>query len=218
MPPKMPQLPEESNHKVVNGLPLAKSARSIDKRVVLLVMAGGIIGALCAFKLTRHYAPPGRIASRSVSMPAPAVELYDQSAPSKIVRLEAYLGRQRVLVVFFDGQAGAHASTTLGYLRDNWKRLRHANIQVIAISAALPQDNRKDIARYGDFPFPLLSDPDFHVHRDWGRIDVKTTKPLPDLILVDRKGWIASSGDSGTPLVANDWKSLVENQIAANDI
>ena len=71
-----------------------------------------------------------------------------------------------------------YASPTLGYLRDHWKRLRHANIQVIAISTALPQDNRKDIAKYGDFPFPLLSDPDFHVHRDWGRFDVKTARPF----------------------------------------
>ena len=68
---------------------------------------------------------------------------------------------------------------------------------MIAISTALPQDNRKDIAKYGDFPFPLLSDPDFHVHRDWGRIDVKTARPLSGLILVDRKGWITSSGESG---------------------
>ena len=78
--------------------------------------------------------------------PAPEIELYDQSSPSRIVRLEAYLGRQRVIVVFFDGPAGAHSSTMLSYLRENWNRLRQANIYVMAISTALPQENRKDIA------------------------------------------------------------------------
>ena len=168
MPLKTYQLLEESNHKVVNGLPLANSVRTIDKRLVLLVMAGGIIGGLCTFKLTRHYAPPGALRCALFRYLPPRSNFTIKSAPSKIVRLEAYLGRQRVFVVFFEGQAGAYASPTLGYLRHHWKRLRHANIQVIAISTALPQDNRKDIAKYGDFPFPLLSDPDFHVHRDWG--------------------------------------------------
>ena len=116
MPLKTYQLLEESNHKVVNGLPLANSVRTIDKRLVLLVMAGGIIGGLCTFELTRHYAASGALHAPPLSIPAPAIELYDQSAPSKIVRLEAYLGRQRVFVVFFEGQAGAHASPTLGYL------------------------------------------------------------------------------------------------------
>jgi peroxiredoxin len=202
----------------VNGLRLANSVRIIDKRLLLLATAAGIIGGLCAFKLGRHYPPPGRIAARAASMPAPAVELYDQSSPSRIVRLEAYLGRQRVLVVFYDGQAGPHASTILDYLRDNWNRLRHANIQVIAISTALPQENRRETAQYGDFPFPLLSDPDFRVHRIWGRIDAKTGRPLFGLFLVDRKGWTTASGDSGVPLATNDWKSLVESQIASHEI
>jgi peroxiredoxin len=212
------RLPEEFRNIAANELPLANGARMLDRRLQWLAFAGGLIGVLCAFKLTRHYAPPSHIAPRGVSTPAPAIELYDQSAPSKIVRLETYLGRQRVLVVFFDGAAGAHSSDVLSYLRDNWQRLRHATIQVIAVSTALPQDNRKDIARYGDFPFPLLSDPDFHVHRDWGRIDAKTAKPLFGLIPVDRKGWVTASAESGKPLVTNDWKSLVESQIAANEI
>jgi peroxiredoxin len=209
--------PEGSNRRHMSGLE-ANVGRSLDKRLLLLGLAAGIIGGLCAFKLSRRYPPQNNIPTRAVARPAPGVELYDQSSPSRIVRLEAYLGRERVIVVFFDGESGAHASPMLIYLRDNWNRLRDANIRVIAISTALPQENRKDIAQHGAFPFPLLSDPDFHVHRDWGRFKDETSKPLFGLFLVDRKGWVAWSEDSSKPLVTQDWKSVVQDQIRSHEL
>ena len=78
----------------------------MDKRVFLLVLAAGVIGGLCAFKVTRHYTPPTSVAAQALAAPAPEFELYDQNSPSRIVRLEGYLGRQRVIIAFFDGQAG----------------------------------------------------------------------------------------------------------------
>jgi mycoredoxin-dependent peroxiredoxin len=196
----------------------ANAGRSVDKRVLFLGLAAAIIGGLCAFKLARHYPPQHSIPARPAARPAPGVELYDQSSPSKIVRLESHLGRERVIVVFFDGAAGAHVSPILIYLRDNWNRLRDANIRVLAISAALPQENRKDIAQHEAFPFPLLSDPDFHVHREWGRFEPEKSKPLFGLFLVDRKGWVAWSEASGKPLVSQDWKSAVEEQIRSHEL
>jgi peroxiredoxin len=201
----------------MSGLP-ADVGRNLDKRLLLLGLAAGIIVGLCVLKLARHYPPPSRIAARPVAKPVPGVELYDQSSPSKIVRLESYLGRERVFIVFFDGQVGAHASPVLGYLRENWERIRPANIHVIGISTALPQENRKDIAEYGAFPFPLLSDPDLHVHRAWGRIDAKTAKPLFGFFFVDRKGWVASAEESSVPQVTKDWKSVVNDQIASHEL
>jgi peroxiredoxin len=190
----------------------------MDKRVFILVVAAGVIGGLCAFKLTRHYAPPTSIAAQTPAAPAPEFELYDQNAPSRIVRLEGYLGRQRVIVAFFDGQAGAHASPVLNRLKANWVRLRKADIYVMAISTALPQENRKDIAKYGEFPFPLLSDPDFRVHREWGRFDKSTGKPRAGVFLVNRKGWIAWSRQTDAPQPVQDWEPAVEGMIAANEI
>ncbi len=198
--------------------PQANVGRIWDKRLLLLALAAGIIGGLCAFKLARRYPPQTSIPARAVTRPATGVELYDQSAPSKIVRLESYLGRERIIVVFFDGHAGAHASPVLGYLRENWNRLRDANIRVIAISTALPQQNRKDIAQNGAFPFPLLSDPDFHVHRDWGRLESETSKPLFGLFLVDRKGWVAWSEKTNQPQVTSEWKRAVEDQIKSHEL
>jgi peroxiredoxin len=190
----------------------------MDKRVYLLLIAASVIGGLCAFKLTRHYAPPTSITAQALAAPAPEFELYDQNSPSRIVRLEGYLGRQRVIVAFFDGQAGAHASPVLNRLRSDWSRLRKADVYVMAISTALPQEDRKDIAKYGEFPFPLLSDPDFHVHREWGCFDTSAGKPQTGVFLVDRKGWITRSRQTNAPQPVQNWESVVEEMIAANEI
>ncbi len=187
----------------------------MDKRVFLLVLAAAVIGGLCALKMTRSYAPQTTVAARPLAEPAPEFELYDQNSPSRIVRLEGYLGRHRVIVVFFDGRAGAHGSAVLNRLRDNWSRLRRAEIYVMAISTALPQENRKDIAQHGEFPFPLLSDPDFHVHRAWGRFDEAAGKPRTGVFLVDRKGWVAWSRKTDAPQPTDDWQSAVEGFVAS---
>ena len=85
----------------------------------------------------------------------------------------------------------------------------------MAISTALPQENRKDIAQHGDFPFPLLSDPDFHVHRAWGRFDESTGKPLDGVFVIDRKGSVAWSRTTNTPQPVRDWPSALEGLLAS---
>ncbi|HUE14866.1 MAG TPA: redoxin domain-containing protein [Planctomycetaceae bacterium] len=186
----------------------------MDKRVFLLVLAAAIIGGLCAFKAMRSYSPQTTVAARPLAEPAPEFELYDQSSPSRIVRLEGYLGRHRVVVVFFDGRAGAHASDVLSRLKDNWSRLHKAEIYVMAISTALPQENRKDIAQHVEFPFPLLSDPGFQVHRTWGRFDEVAGKPSTGVFLVDRKGSVAWSRKTNAPEPTENWQSALERLVA----
>jgi len=186
----------------------------MDKRILVLVLAGITVGGLCAFKATRKYPPPSSVAPRSLAEPAPPFELYDQNKPSKLVRLIGYLGRRRVIVVFFDGTSGAHTSEVLQHLRDESSRLRKADVQVMAISTALPQENRKEIATCGEFPFPLLSDPDFHVHRVWGRFDEAKHRARPGVFLVDRKGSVAWSRDANAPMPLSDWKTAIGEVLA----
>lgn len=184
----------------------------MDKRVLLLGVAGIAIAGLCAFRVLRTDVPrpSSEVHAATIEEPAPPFELYDQNSPSHLVRLEGYLGRHRVIVVFFDGRAGAHRSAVLKHLRDEWPQLRKAGIYVMAISTALPQENRKIIGEHGEFPFPLLSDPDFHVHRAWGRFDEKQGKPLEGVFLIDRKGAVRWSTRDNAPQPADDWNSAID--------
>jgi peroxiredoxin len=170
-----------------------------DRRLWLLVAAAIVIVGLCVFRATRTYTPQSTATSAALFGPAPPFELYDENSPSHLVRLSAYLGRQRVFVVFYDGLAGAHRSHALDVLRTEWPKLRKADVYVMAISKALPQENRKDMAEHGHYPFSLLSDVDLSVHRAWGRYDEERRQPLEGAFLVDRKGEVAWSGDAGSP-------------------
>jgi peroxiredoxin len=183
----------------VSGNHLGEFPRLSDRRLWLLGAAAVVIVGLCVFRATRTDAPQSTLAPAPLTGPAPSFELYDENSPSHLVRLSSYLGRQRAFVVFYDGLPGAHRSHALDVLRTEWPKLRKADIYVMAISKALPQENRKDIAEHGKYPFPLLSDVDLSVHRAWGRYDEERRQPLEGVFLVDRKGQVAWSRENGGP-------------------
>ncbi|MBL8817121.1 MAG: redoxin domain-containing protein [Planctomyces sp.] len=85
--------------------------------------------------------------------PAPLFELFDQK--SRLVKLNAFLNRHPILVVFFDGDKGPDNSEVLRKLRDYYPALKENGVIVLAVSNVLPQQNR---SRAEPFPFPLLSD------------------------------------------------------------
>jgi peroxiredoxin len=79
----------------------------------------------------------------------------------------------------------------------------------MAVSKALPQENRKDMADHGQYPFPLLSDVDLSVHQAWGRYDEQRRLPLAGAFLVDRKGQVAWSRAMDGPEPLADLESTV---------
>ncbi len=64
--------------------------------------------------------------------PAPTFELFDQK--SRLVKLDAFLHRHPILIVFFDGAAGPDASETLRKLRDYYPALKENDVVVLAVS------------------------------------------------------------------------------------
>lgn len=185
----------------------------MDRRFYYLMFAGAAIAGLCVFKATRTYEHRGIAASSAGATPAPDIELYDQSSPSHIVRLVGYLGRNPVVIVFFDGRDGANHSPALAHLRDEYGRLRKSGVYVLAVSTALPQENRKIERARGAFPFPLLSDPDLRVHQAWGRANLPADAPREAVFLVDRKGEVSCHPDSGMPRPPDDWHGAVQTLI-----
>jgi peroxiredoxin len=192
-------------------------ARAHDRRLWLLAAAAVVIVGLCVFRATRTYAPQVTGTAASLTGPAPPFELYDENSPSHLVRLSTYLGRQRVFVVFYDGSKGAHSSHALDLLRAEWPRLRKADVYVLAVSKALPQENRKDMAQHAAYPFPLLSDVDLSVYQVWGCYDEQRRQPLEGVFLVDRKGQVAWSQARGGPEPLANLESTLAAVIGSKD-
>ncbi len=188
----------------------------VDRRLYIVMAALAVIVALCVYASRRNadgtVHPP--LPPPTTTKPAPQFELYDQKYPSETVRLAAYLGRHRVLVVFFDGKRGADQSPLLSKLRDVHNRMQSQGVYVLAISTALPQENRKTIARAGAYPFPLLSDPGMLVHREWGRYDAQHDTPLTGVFLVDRAGRVAWSTADDHPQSLDDPDQLIERLVS----
>jgi len=191
----------------------------MQRRLLVIPISAVLIGGLCIYKQTRTYDRSSISVARTTSKHrAPLFELSNQSKPSELVRLETYIGRHQILVVFFDGKSGAHNDPILKRLRRDFDAVKHANIIVLAISTALPQEHRKAIAEHSSFPFDLLSDPDFpdpgfQVHREWGRFDESTGKPLHGLFLIDQAGYVDWRGHSAIPI---DEPDSVIDQLLGN--
>lgn len=159
-------------------------------RLLILPLAAAVIAGLVAFKLTR---PPQSFRAGDAVMWRPAPSFKGLDSDNRLLKFERYLGRHEILLIFFDGDAGADHDPLLLRIREKFDGLKRRGAIVVGVSAALPQQNRAAFKRSGVFPFPLLSDPEFKIHQMWGRFDETTEQPLTGAFLIDRAGRVAWS-------------------------
>jgi len=144
---------------------------------------------------------------------APRFELADHRR--HLVKFERFLGRQRVVLIFFDAELGADRDPRLQPLLEKSQLLKTNGIEVVAVSSATPFANQQAEERLGEpISFPLLTDIDVTkpipdpVHRMWGRYDETRNETLTGLFLVARDGTVAVD-DRGIPKpVANEQQVL----------
>ena len=165
-------------------------------RVFVLPIAAAIIVGMVAFKMSQ---PPqsrsmGRLNERRL---APKFAALDSD--NKLVKIERSLGRQEMLLIFFDGDAGADRDPVLLRVRQQFAELKRRGVHVVGVSAAIPQYNRQAMERIGKFPFPLLSDPEYFIHRLWGLFDEELRESHTGVFWIDRAGQVAWSGSSPRP-------------------
>ncbi len=165
-------------------------------RVLVLPIAAVIIVGLVAFKLSQ---PPRQSLTAILDERRPAPKFLALDSDNKLVKIERYLGRQEVLLIFFDGEAGADRDTVLLRARQQFPELKRRGVQVVGVSATIPQYNRQAMERGGKFPFPLLSDPEFLIHRLWGRYNEDRLETQTGVFWIDRAGQVAWSGKSPRP-------------------
>lgn len=187
-----------------------------DRRVLIPLVTGLFIAALCTWRVMTNqpqdYAAQVKLeAAKVVTRSAADLDFEGLDSDNRMVRLAAFLGRHRILVLFFDGELGADKDAELLRLRERFIELKAHDVKVIAVSTALPQQNRAAMLpeRAGEFPFPLVSD--FNpvspeeaqkIHRRWGRWDDSTGKAKPGVFVIDRKLQIEFMGGAPRP-VAN---------------
>ena len=184
------------------------------KRILFLPIGAVVIAALCAYKLTRTYETPAPPTELTSKRRAPGFVLFDHHKPPQSVRLEGYLGRHEILLVFFDGETGFGRDPVLRRLAAQQDELRSSGLVVLAVSTALPQENRQLIGGLVEagvlepdrpLPFRVLSDVDYRVHEDWGRWDAEQQRTHPAAFLIDRAGDVAWSDGAPQPVADIDW-------------
>jgi peroxiredoxin len=178
-----------------------------DRRFIVVIALGLLIAIVCVGRVLINHPQTyeEQVAAAVIMRPAPGFEALDSSG--HLVRLGAWLGRHRMILVFFDGERGADNDPDLLKLRDRFAELQALDVKVVGITASIPQVNRAAMERAGgDFPFPLVSDVDFQspegtlrIHRHWGRLDTVTNNPLNGVFYVDRKGQVAYVGPIPKP-------------------
>lgn len=120
--------------------------------------------------------------------PVPLFTLVDQY--SKPLRLERYVSRHKLIIVFFDAQMGADKDPLLAALRQDESKLTGWGEKILAISTATPYANRQAIEKVGEFPFPLLSDVDYTAQVAFEVVRGDPPQTIPSVFLVDRLGII----------------------------
>lgn len=181
----------------------------MDRRLIIVLIAGVLIAGVCAYRVQTNQPLDydAQLSAATTYLPAPLFEGVDEQ--NQMYRLAAFLGRHRIVVVFYDGTAGADRSPELLSLRDRSADLKRLDVKTVAISRTIPQFNRDALTRTGELPCPLISDIDDSIHRRWGRMGIDG-RPLPGLFLIDRKGSVAFHAGAPRPYadITSLWKAL----------
>jgi peroxiredoxin len=182
----------------------------MDRRLLLVLGAGVLIAGVCIYRLqiNKPLDFAAQVEAATTYVPAPPFEGLDEN--NQMFRLSSFLGRHRIIVAFYDGAAGADRSRELAGLRDRANELKQQDVKVVAVSAAIPQENRRALTTLGPLQFPLISDVDHAIHRRWGRMTTDGNL-LTGLFLIDRKGTVAFHAGTPRPYATVDdlWKDVL---------
>lgn len=160
---------------------MTSTARRLDRRLILVLLAGCGLAALCAWRVSVNQPArynPERV-EEEVWQAAPGFEALD--ADNQMFRLERYLGRHRVLVVFA-GEDRETLRQILVLLASQQALLKQRDVKVVVLSPALPQVHRQLLSEGVPVDFPVLTDLQSQVQARWAG----TAPPLT--FLIDRKG------------------------------
>jgi peroxiredoxin Q/BCP len=122
-----------------------------------------------------------------VGMAAPNFTLHDAFGHS--YKLSSYKGKMPVVVYFYPKAGTSGCTKEACGIRDDWSSFKKDKVQVLGISVDQKDDIKKFVSDY-KLNFPLLSDADKKVSKDYGVFNDKGYDNRITFI-VDKKGKIA---------------------------
>lgn len=184
-------------------------------RILILPLAAVVIGLLVWSKTNQPAQELSPEAREALSQRRPAMTFALHDLASQPFRLGRYLGRHKLLIVFFDPTGGVAKNTQLQLLKTGYEQLTAHGEKVLAISNATPYANRESVKRAPDyvrgakgevdyFPFHVLSDADYSVATQWGCMTKGEPPEVnPSAFVIDRAGvinWSRIGAASPIPL------------------
>lgn len=134
--------------------------------MMALLMVVGLAGCVG----TQTQPPAAQVMKGSV---APEFSLADVHGGTK--SLAGMRSGGPVVLIFYQGYSCPHCVMHLRAMEDQKADFDHAQATIAAISADTVAESKDSIGLYGDFAFPLLSDPDHAVAKEYGMMfDAKT--------------------------------------------
>ncbi|MBX3442616.1 MAG: hypothetical protein KF774_09415 [Planctomyces sp.] len=192
-------------------------------RILVLPIAAALIAGVSLWRIewqkTHRQRPPIELPADVRTVEALKFTLNDQTG--RATKLDAYLGRTRLVLLFPGEGRNLERSASLATLADIQPALAATGIQALVVTPALSSEVRSAQSRRGSpFPFPVLTDiilqdpTPLPAHRLWGRFDEDRGVPLAGLFLIGRAGETAFA--NGRPRPVSDIQAVFR-QLAAKE-
>lgn len=144
-----------------------------------------------------------------LEQPAPSFSLKDHTGKER--SSSEWTGRGPVVLVFYYGYGCSHCVAQLFALDKDLALFRELGADIVAVSSDSPEHTTEKYKEYGEFKFPVLSDPDNRVAQTYGTFTPKTEEKPEKLyhgtFVIDAKGQVIWASFGNEPFLDN--KSLL---------
>lgn len=184
-------------------------------RILVLPLAAIVITALVVWRTRLDEQSPATAGAPPAMVMAQSFPFSLTDQHRHVTRLQGYLGRTKLILVFFDGTKPAHLDPVVARLRDEYDRLKAEGVQPLAVSTASPfaiQKSEELAAK--TFPFPILMDVDpdglipTPAHMAWSLAQPGSEALHQGTFLIDRMGRVSAHGT--TPRPVNDPQHVID--------
>jgi len=192
-------------HKTTPAVPrdpdLAKEVRDFLRKRQVKPLSGSLEQLLIAAGTERIKTMPHPLLGKA----APDFELSDHG--QKSWRLSKLLAKGPVVLVFYYGYHCNHCVGQLFALHDDIQMFQELGAQVITVSADPPELTRDRFRQYGEFAFPVLSDPGNKIAQVYGVYQPAKGKTSEDLqhgtFIIGRDGKVHWTHHGNYPFTDN---------------